>query len=274
MRFLIFLVMSFSLGAEAYTLNNNFGGAFKKNKVSVYVASDTVCSNAGVTADELAELVKPAVDDFWNKVPTSALRLKAAGFAAPVGTNINSDRLCAPTDENCINTSTAPLIPPINEILIACNSNDANFGGPSGTNVLAVTVPNNFSGRKIVGAIILINDFSPVFSTLSRADKISVLAHEIGHAIGLGHAESENNEALMYYKTVNLRTSLSQDDMRGVSYLYPIKTDGCGLLGGIMTTPTDSKGPPFWQMGAALALLVLVFELLKLFKRPKTCTPA
>lgn len=260
---LLFLLVSAS--AQAFTLNNNFGGAFKSNKVSVRVASDTVCSSAGVTSDELAALVKPAVDNFWNKVPTSALRLKAGGFADPIGTNINTDRLCAPTDTECIDTATDPVIPPVTDILIACNSNDENFGGPSASNVLAVTVPNNFSGRKITGAVILINDFSTIFSTLSRADKISVLAHEIGHAIGLGHAEK--NEALMYYKTVDLRRSLAQDDIDGVSYLYPVKLDGCGLFGG--TIMEGRKGPPFWPMGGALALLILGYELVRLFKRPK-----
>lgn len=271
MRLLIIVLFTFSIGAHAFTLNNNFGGSFKSNKVSVYVAADTVCSNAGVTADELVELIEPAVNEFWNRVPTSALRLNAAGFTPPVGANINNDRLCAPTDEPCITGASAPLIPPVKDILIACNANDENFGGPTGTNVLAVTVPNNFAGRKITGAVILINDFSPIFSTLSRSDKISVLAHEIGHAIGLGHAENRNIEALMYYKTVNLRSSLAQDDIDGVSYLYPIKTDGCGLFGGIIT---NKKGPPLWQMGIGLGLLIMIFELLKLLRRPKACAPA
>jgi hypothetical protein len=275
MKTLIIFSLIISVNAHAFTLNNNFGGSFKSNKVSVYVASDTTCANAGLAAADLASLVGPAVDNFWNKVPTSALRLKAAGFTAPIGADINNDRLCAPTDESCISESTAPLIPPVTDILIACNRNDENFGGATGTNVLAVTVPNNFSGSKITGAVILINDFSSVFSGLSHSDKISVIAHEIGHAIGLGHAEDKNNDALMYYKTINIRTNLAQDDIDGVSYLYPVKlSDGCGLFGGtIISNGDDQKAPPFWQMGAALALLVLLFESIRLLRRPKTCSP-
>lgn len=272
MRTLIGLLFLLSFDVEAYTLNNNFGAAFKNSNVNVYVASDTICPTSRLSVHELAALVKPAINNFWNKVPTSSLRLKAAGFAAPIGADINEDRLCAPTDTNCINNDPDPKIPPVKDILIACNSNEENYGGPASTNVLAVTVPNNFSGSKIAGAVILINDFSATFGNLSHNDKVSVIAHEIGHAIGLGHAESVHKEALMYYKTVDLRRALAQDDIDGVSYLYPVKMDGCGLFGGTITT--GPKSPSFWQMGGTFALLILIFEMVKLLRRPKACAPA
>jgi len=263
--FIFFLMIKSSF---AFTLNNNFSAAFKTNRVNVYVAADTVCPNAGVTAEELSSLVAPAVESFWNKVPTSALRLKSAGFADPVGTDINTDRLCAPTDTDCMDSANAPLIPPVNDILIACNSNDENFGGPTATNVLAVTVPNNFSDKYIEGSVILINNFSEAFSRLSKADKISVIAHEIGHAIGLGHAENDHNEALMYYKTVNLRRSLAQDDMDGISYLYPVGVDACGLFAS--TISTDNKLPPYLGMGVSFIFMIALFEVLKLLRKLKT----
>jgi hypothetical protein len=268
MRVLIYCLIFFSLQAKAFTLNNNFGAAFDSNRVKVLIASDTVCPNAGVTVNELAEMVEPAVNNFWNKVPTSSLKLIPDGFADPIGTDINTDRLCSPTDEDCINNATDPLIPPVSNIIIACNSNDKNFGGPGATNVLAVTVPNHFKGKNIAGAVILINDFSSIFSTLSRSDQISVLAHEIGHAIGLGHAENKNSEALMYYKTINLRRSLAQDDIDGVSYLYPEKIDGCGLFSGTTINPNTPKGPSFWPMWLTMGLIILIGEVLKLLRRP------
>lgn len=271
----LFLILLCS-AAQAFTLNNNFGASFKKSKVKVVIPSDTTCTQ-GITIYELEALIKPAVDNFWNTVPTSRLRLNAAGFSSPVASNINTARLCAPTDAACVSEANADgdeVIPPVTNILIACNQNGKNFGGP---NVLAVTVPNNFSGKKIKGAVILINDTSTSFRNLSESDKISVIAHEIGHAIGLGHAEDKNNEALMYYRTVDQRKKLSQDDMDGVSYLYPIKMDACGLFDGIASTiDTDSNsgggssGPsPFWQMGISLGLLILISEIKKLLRSPK-----
>lgn len=262
MKYLIALLLTNT--ALAFTLNNNFGAGFKKSKVKVYVAADTTCSNAGVTAQELSDLINPAIDNFWNQVPTSALRLRNGGFAAPIGNDINADRLCSPTDTACIN-SGSPIIPPVSGILIACNANLANFGGAG--NVLAVTVPNNFSGKKITGAVILINDDpSAVFRNLSHKDKVAVLAHEIGHAIGLGHAENKNKEALMYYKTVDMRSNLSQDDIDGVSYLYPVKLDGCGL----MKTIDDRnlpRPPSFLPMALVILMLAFLFEVRKLLSK-------
>ncbi|WP_408095440.1 matrixin family metalloprotease [Peredibacter sp. HCB2-198] len=279
MKFIIGLLLTIGT-AEAYTLNNNFGASFKDNNVKVRVAGNTVCTpaNSGITPGELEDMIKPAVDKFWNKVPTSALVLDASGASEAIN-NINLGRLCSPTDQDCINDGTADpngLIPPVTDIIIACNSNPDNFGS---NNVLAVTIPNKFSGKKIVGAVILINDFAPTFGSLSTSDKISVLAHEIGHAIGLGH--SEDSAALMYYRTVSLRTNLGQDDVDGVTYLYPMHVDAFGLSGGLLGScgtiqnvggkdDEPPSNPPFVQMGISLGLMILIAEAYRLFKRTKT----
>ena len=263
---LFFILSSY---VHAYTFNNNFESSFKDNDVTVSVDELTTCASAGLTVYELRDLIAPAINKFWNRVPTSSLRLKDGGFSEP-STNINTGRLCAPTDDACI--AAAPpgtVIGPVKEIIIACNNNALNFGG---ANVLAVTIPNNFSGKSIAGAIIIINESSTIFSTLSKSDKIGVIAHEIGHAIGLGH--TDNKAALMYFKTVDQRKALGEDDIRGVSYLYPMHIDGFGLLGGCGTIQNKDGTPgansPFWQMGAALAVMILLFELIKLLKRSKT----
>ena len=262
---LFFILSSY---VHAYTFNNNFESSFKDNDVTVSVDELTTCASAGLTVYELRDLIEPAIDKFWNRVPTSSLRLKDGGFSE-TSTNINTGRLCAPTDDACITAAGATVIGPVKEIIIACNNNALNFGG---ANVLAVTIPNNFSGKSIAGAIIIINESSTIFSTLSKSDQIGVIAHEIGHAIGLGH--TDNKSALMYFKTVDQRKALGEDDIRGVSYLYPMKIDGFGLLGGCGTIQNKDGTPganlPFWQMGAALSVMILLFELIKLLKRSKT----
>lgn len=262
--------------AHAWTLNNNFGASFKDPKVNVYVDGGTVCPLNTMTVSELESMIPPAVDEFWNKIPTSNLELDAAGFSDPVFT-MNKGRLCSPTDADCITAGTAAgndgtpedgLIPPVSNIVIACNDNPLNFGG---SNVLAVTIPNQFSGKKITGAIILINEHpSGTFGALSRDDKIAVIAHEIGHAIGLGH--SEERAALMYYRTVNLRKNLGQDDIDGVSYLYPMQFDAGGLLGGCGTISDGKnppKDPPFSQMLVTLGFIISIFSVFRLLSRPK-----
>lgn len=279
MKFFILILFSLST-AQAFTLNNNFAASFKKNKVNVYVAGDSVCT--GITNAELESLVKPAVDDFWNEVPTSRLRLKPSGFSKPIPTvDINTATLCSPTDTACINGATSAILPPVDGIVISCNNEPNNFDG--GNAVVAVTVPNSFSGKKIKGAVILINDNANIagdgLRALSQKDRIGVIAHEIGHAIGLGHAEENEPEALMYFKVVDLRTSLGQDDIDGVTYLYPVKVDGCGMFESLVASSVAMKkddnhdddqkggGSPFWQMGLGFLFLIALVETLKLLKR-------
>ena len=274
MRLCSILVMNFifSVSAFAYTFNNNFSASFGNDKVKILIAEDTTCFEAGLTTDELIDLIKPAIKKFWNTVPTSALRLKYGGIASRIGNDINVDRLCAPTDNPCIDNAGGPLIPPVKNILIACNNNALNF--PT-TSILAVTVPNHFSGSTIKGSVILINDRNgTAFADLSKSDQISVIAHEIGHAIGLGH--SDDSAALMYYRTVDHRSKLGQDDVDGVSYLYPIHGDayGCTSIAGLIKNKSthshkgddhddDNQSPPYLPMAVSMVSMIVLFEFVR-----------
>ncbi len=272
---ILFLLCLLPQFAFAFTLNNNFSASFDKSKVKVYIDRNTTCSLAGITVYDLEDVIKKGVGKFWNIVPTSKLRLSFGGFSDTTQ-NINSatGRLCAPTDDACITAAGANVVAPVSDIVVACNANQTNFVD---SNVLAVTVPNNFSGKKIRGAVILINNFSNDFAKLSYDGKVAVLAHEIGHAIGLGH--SENKSALMYYRTVEERKKLGQDDIDGVSYLYPVHFDGCGAFGSVFggTIAVNNKGDdddddsnfPFWPMVISLIAMIGIFEAVKAMKRSR-----
>ncbi len=253
--------------AHAYTLNNNFGATFKKKKVHVTVASNTTCANAGVTVYELSDIVSAAIK-FWNSVPTSSLELKNGGFV-DVGLNINTGELCSYTEATC-DGSTA--VPAVSNIVIGCNNNTNNF---TSNNILAVTIPNNFKGRYINGSVILINERAgSAFANLDQKKKISVIAHEIGHAIGLGH--SGDSAALMYFETIGTRNYLGQDDIDGVSALYPVTFDGCGLFKGSIDNmkgplPPKGKSPSekdFWTIvGLGFVVSAGISKLLQRFRK-------
>jgi hypothetical protein len=239
MKFLFILSLLFIQSAQAFRLNTNVSAAFGDNEVKIYITSNSTCTNAGITNSELMSIAMDGADEFWNKVPTSNLKLKKGGTLTTTDSKFLTEKLCAEDSETtCDSATTVPIVA---DIVIACNSNSTNF--PS-SEYLALSAPVNLSSTKIKGSIILINDSADsIFSTLSRKERVSVLAHEIGHAIGLGH--SNKDEALMYYKNSDSLFSLSQDDIDGLTYLYPNKLDGLtncsGILAGTLNIDDDNS---------------------------------
>jgi len=229
---LTFLLCSFS--AKAFFLNTSTGAAFD-NEVSIYVTSNSTCTNAGITKERLLEIAVQAAEKYWNRVPTANLTLKRGGILTTTDNLFLTGKLCA---TGC---NAATDVPAVNDIVIACNNNSVdNF--PSSA-YLALTAPNNLSSSKISGSVILINDTATTsFNTLSSAEVESVLAHEIGHAIGLGH--TGKTEAMMYHLNNPDRKKLAKDDVDGVSYLYPNQFDGCKDILGLSLGLSDPKDPP------------------------------
>ncbi|MBF0298351.1 MAG: matrixin family metalloprotease [Oligoflexia bacterium] len=134
-------------------------------------------------------------------------------------------------------------------ILLVCSANTTDF--PLGSSSLAVAVPLIDSETKnIRSGIILINDTNinngnnsnnNAVKNLSDEELKSVLAHEIGHALGLGH--SPTDVSLMYYMLTPNRTALSFDDIDAITYLYPNKLElfGTKFCGQISIDNKDNK---------------------------------
>lgn len=216
----------------AMSLNNSVGASFPENEVKVNVTNAS-CSNIGISNTKILELASSAVDRFWNTVPTSRLRLER-GSILSVSSDYQSDTLCS----SGLNSSCTPNPTLIHsqDIIISCNQNTSNF--PGSTNVLALAVPNNISNGEIKGAVILLNDTAATGLTGKSDDEMmAIIAHEIGHAIGLGHSRFAKN--LMHYESSSSRFYLGEDDVYGVTYLYPTNQPiaGCGSI----TTNTRSN---------------------------------
>ena len=224
--FIFLFLLNFQ--ALSFTLNNSSNAHFDQDEVIINVADN--CDLAqddgliNVSALDLLDLAEDAVNKFWNTVSTSRLRLRRGSVVSKPAAFYNN--------EVCLNSTNCDPNPDLivdSDILITCNQNSANFSGsPS---VLGATLINNIEGRYIKGAIFLINTDNPnSFDTLDDIGILAFLAHELGHAIGLGH--SIVKDSLMYYQTIHHRNHLGWDDIDGVSYLYPARQpySGCGTI--------------------------------------------
>jgi len=248
-KFLL-LLLFLNVQIKAFKLNNNVNLAFKKESISVNLAQG-FCTNIGISDDEFLTIIEDAVSDYWNKVPTAKLKL-TRGSKVSVSTNFQTGLICN-SGTNC---DPNPLLEVDNDILISCNNNLTNFPSSS---ILGVTVPNHSSGSTLLGSLIIINDRADTqFDTKSRDEKVAIIAHEIGHALGLGH--SPVRDSLMYYSTIPTRRSLGRDDIDGITYLYPKQQPiTCGT---VITENSTPQWPSF-----LLGFLFIYLVYLKL--RPR-----
>ncbi len=236
---------------RAFTLNNNVGARFDPSEVKVHVEDSSNCAVVNLSNSELLDLAAEAGTRFWNTIATSRLRIKK-GNLVMISNDYHTGNMCSSGSYitgNCVPDTSLAVS---DGILISCNDENNNFGS---TSVLAAAVPNNISGRDINGAIILINDRPGAqFGLKSRDEQISILAHEIGHAIGLGHSSREHN--LMYFSSMSNRKRVGQDDVDGATWLYPQKQPlSCGSI-----SHQSDDSSTFW--GSFMLGFVLLFLFL------------
>jgi hypothetical protein len=199
---LLLALISFQL--NAFTLSNSSGvKGWANNEVTIVVNASNCPSGVDVVG-----LIKGAMD-VWNHVPTSSLKIKYGGTTT------------ATTDGN--------------PVVAYC---ETNFQAVTGADQDSVPGVARGNGNSQLATGLLVLNVSSGNANIANVSSIGlkvVVAHEIGHVLGLGHSQSA--DALMYY-TYSLKTdlNLSQDDIDGVTYLYPSdefddnEFAGCGLI--------------------------------------------
>jgi hypothetical protein len=235
----LLLMLLISSHAFAWTLTSARRG-FENSDITIEFASNT-CLNTGFSMSKLKSYTKEAVEDYWNDVPTSALNLKVGGTK-------NVD-VSADSGSVLLNTKVTK-----NKILIGCNS--SGITQFSTTSILA-GASLGCAGNDCY-AYVMMNDFPGTqLANQSSSEIVATVAHELGHALGLGHTQESFN--LMYYSTgTKKQTFLGQDDIDGITWLYPHSEEMGGLLGSCGTITTESDRP--WKfllifMGAILMII-------------------
>ena len=253
----ILLLILFTIKSYAvFTLNPDTGRGFKKNNLNIII-SNSDCSNAGFSTAKFKDYVEDAVNDYWNQVSTSAIKLNVK--------SINSSYdITGLTFEQALNTV------PYNTILAGCNATGATeFDGssqPSGKSSVLGAAVMDCNGNNCRSVLIINSHPTNSVVDLNRSNLIATIAHEIGHAIGLGHASAKHN--LMYYAVGGkVQTWLGNDDIKGVTYLYPHEEEMSCLLGNIGSIKDiNDNDPPngLSIMIMSFFFIVLLIQMLQL----------
>jgi hypothetical protein len=230
------ILFHYALISMACTTMSPNGARLLYDRVAVYVVANSTCTDAGVDGEQLLRLTQSSIDQFWNKISSSRLRFYIAGYWNQDVVRFETGELCVP-DVNCTN-STVPIT---NHVIISCNDNTDNFSATTYAKT-SIVIESDF----ITGANVLLNNTAgSVFGNLSEKQKLWVIAHELGHAAGLGHSKSAAN--LMYFTLTPDRVALGEEDYWGMTYLYPQNHDGCGLIGST-TKNSDKTEGSFFQI--------------------------
>jgi len=258
MKILFVLLISFN--SYAYFLITNNGSHFKTDKVKVRISSNSTCTNTGFNPQDIIDLAIEGAKETWNKVPKANIKIVK-------GSDYNTSDGDLLTGELCVNDSSstcaAGSAPQLRDIVIACNDNGVNF--PSST-VLAISAPNNIEGNKIKGALILLNNRADTnLDLFSNQEMKRILAHEIGHALGIGH--SKDTDALMFSSNITNKTGLARDDRLALAHLYPVELEDLSCMGFIGSIESPSPpSPPNWAILSLSIGFLSIFLVVKVFQ--------
>lgn len=166
----------------------------------------------------------------WNNIATSRVKISYSGAT----------------------TSTAAS----NPVTIYCETNFSGYGDVD--TIPAVAGPGSVGHYAVVGIMRLNASAGAAnIASFNRELLLVIIAHEMGHVLGLGH--SQDPSALMYYNAgAKTNFALAQDDIDGMTYLYPRDELGDDKMMGCGQVASTSPKPPRGSLLAILAVLMLL----------------
>lgn len=216
---ILFLLLSTSAQSFTLVINNSNMKGWNTDVLKFHL-------NLENCPDGIESLIDDAMA-VWNSVPTSNIRIERGDYTS------ETYEIQA--------AGQGQLVPGIFCItdMAAVGEDPNSIPGRAGS---YATIDNHLSSASLI-----LNTDPNGRANISRLDPTLVkviIAHEIGHVLGLGH--SEDKAALMYYDgTLKKHLALAPDDMHGISYLYPrneLGKDplmGCATAGGLPHAPVN-----------------------------------
>lgn len=236
MRSILFLSFLSSFAMGWTHLGNNIRG-WKNSTVTVYVNA----TNCPISESQLNEMVDTTIS-VWNGVTDSSLVIKRGVSTASVAEFLAGD------------TTELPVI--------LCDPNfSVQVGGASVNVVPAATFSTNTDEHgNLSYSGILLNAESGAGANISLLTEGQVeltLAHEMGHALGLGH--SSQKEALMYYSLgAKQQALLTEDDLDGIIQMYPRNEFTGGVMGCSSVHLSSTNNESFLQYRGGMTCLLLL----------------
>ena len=144
---------------------------------------------------------------------------------------------------------------------------------PFGEEVIALTTLSWREGGELVDADISFNGVDYDWSVSTDENKVdyqSIVLHEVGHFIGLGH--SADPEAVMRadYDEGDIVRSLGADDRAGIAALYPCNNVPCAGGVAVESAACSSVGSSALPLLAVLAISLCSLLLLRSERRRRS----
>ena len=201
--------------------------------------------------DNVNDLMDQALDG-WNQIPTLGVHLtRGADSSTAVASAMAGTSDGTPT--------------------VHCASDMAGIG------LNPESIPGVATGQQISGSgnlnygVLILNAQTGASANINNLNEnlvVDVMAHEIGHILGLGH--STDTGALMYYDaSKRTNAAVTQDDVDGITYLYArdeLGADemlgGCAMIAPSIRKTANHGGSPdlFFLLLPFLPLLAGFFQ--------------